>query len=514
MDNPSEVLGSKGLIKKQEFVRIMLQCLYSLGYTKSASCLELESGVSYKSEEFQLLESHVLNGNWDECAGFLDSIRDMLGESVEPALFLVFRQCVMEYLKRGEDTLALDVLRKRVSGLRVDRCKIHGLANTVLSFNDTELGVVDDGDVGCDLRGRLLADLEKMLPPPVSIPGGRLEHLVETTVTAWVDSCLFHTSSSPVSLYEDHHCGREQFPTTTTQILTGHKNEVWFVQFSNNGDYLASSSNDCTAIIWKVQENGKLTLKHTLCGHLRAVSFVAWSPDDTKLLTCGNIEVLKLWDVETGTCKHTFGTDGFVVSSCAWFPNSMQFVCGSFDPEKGICMWDCDGNELRAWRGMRMPKVVDLTVTPDGEYLISIFLDKEIRILHLGTNAERVISEKHPITSISVSSDGKFFIVNLNSQEIHMWDVAGTWKKPMKYTGHKQCKYVIRSCFGGLNSTFIASGSENSEVYIWNTRNSKPIEVLSGHTLTVNCVSWNPKRPQMLASASDDHTIRIWGPSL
>ncbi|CAI8602772.1 unnamed protein product [Vicia faba] len=292
--NPCEVLGSKGLIKKQEFVRIILQCLYSLGYTKSASCLELESGVSYKSKEFQLLESHVLNGNWDECATFLDSIRDMLGESVEPALFLVFRQCVMEYLKKGEDTLALDVLRKRVSVLRVDRCKIHGLANTLLGVVDD-----DDGDVGCDLRGRLLTDLEKMLPPPICLPGGRLEHLVETTVTAWVDSCLFHTSANPVSLYEDHRCGREQFPTTTTQILTGHKNEVWFVQFSNNGDYLASSSNDCTAIIWKVQENGKLTLKHTLCGHLRAVSFVAWSPDDTKLLTCGNIEVLKLWDVET-----------------------------------------------------------------------------------------------------------------------------------------------------------------------------------------------------------------------
>lgn len=36
------------------------------------------------------------------------------------------------------------------------------------------------------------------------------------------------------------------------QILTDHKNEVWFVQFSNNGEYLASSSSDCTAIIWKV----------------------------------------------------------------------------------------------------------------------------------------------------------------------------------------------------------------------------------------------------------------------
>lgn len=217
MENPSEVLGSKGLIKKQEFVRIILQCLYSLGYTKSASCLELESGVSFKSKEFQLLESHVLNGNWDDCVNFLNSIRDILGESVEPALFLVFRQCVMEYLKRGEDTLALDVLRKRVSALRVDRYKVHSLANTMLTLNDMELGLVD-GDGFHDLRGKLLTDLEKLLPPPISIPDGRLEHLVETTVTAWVDSCLYHSSSNPISLYEDHRCSRDQIPTTTTQV--------------------------------------------------------------------------------------------------------------------------------------------------------------------------------------------------------------------------------------------------------------------------------------------------------
>ncbi|KAL9252340.1 WD repeat-containing protein [Drosera capensis] len=93
-----------------------------------------------------------------------------------------------------------------------------------------------------------------------------------------------------------------------------------------------------------------------------------------------------------------------------------------------------------------------------------------------------------------------------------MWDVAGEWKKPLVYSGHEQKKYVIRSCFGGVNSAFIASGSENSQVYIWNRRCSEPIANLSGHTLTVNCVSWNPKWPQMLASASDDHTIRIWGP--
>ena len=211
-------------------------------------------------------------------------------------------------------------------------------------------------------------------------------------------------------------------------------------------------------------ENGVLILRHMLQSHQNPVSFVAWSPDDTMLLTCGNGEVLKLWDVETGTCKHTFGDHGFIVSSCAWFPDSKRIVCGSSDPEKGIYMWDCDGNEIKAWKGMRMPKVLDLAVTPDGENLISIFSEKEIRILNVGTNAEHVISEDYSITSLSVSRDSKFLIVNLNSEEIHMWDVAGKWEKPLKYTGHKQNKYVIRSCFGGFHCTFIASGSENSLV--------------------------------------------------
>ncbi|WMV47070.1 hypothetical protein MTR67_040455 [Solanum verrucosum] len=52
------------------------------------------------------------------------------------------------------------------------------------------------------------------------------------------------------------------------------------------------------------------------------------------------------------------------------------------------------------------------------------------------------------------------------------------------------------------------------KVYIWNRRGSKPIKILCGHSMTVNCVSWNPKKPQMLASASDDQTIRIWGPDV
>ncbi|XP_020539085.1 WD repeat-containing protein WDS homolog isoform X2 [Jatropha curcas] len=454
-------IGSKGLIKRHEFVRVIIQSLYSLGYRKSASCLESESGISYKSVDFELMESQILEGNWNGCINTLSAIKELVDETRASALFLVFKQFLLECLSCGNDSMALSVLRKQAPALQLGRENIRNLAFSLLCLKEMDLGNKDENFI-FELRKRLLMELEKLLPPPLVLPERRLEHLVETTVTAQVDSCTYHNSPEAVSLYEDHCCTREQIPTETVQILTQHENEVWFVQFSNNGEYLASSSSDCTAIIWKVLEDGKLTFQRTLRSHQNPVSFVAWSPDDTKLLTCGNLEVLKLWDVETGTCKHTFGDHSFIVSSCAWFPDSKRLVCGSSDPEKGICMWDSDGNEIKAWRGTRMPKVLDLAVTPDGEHLISVFSDKDIRIFNLVTNAERVISEEHPITSLSVSIDSKYFIVNLNSQEIHLWDVAGK-QKALKYMGHKQHKYVIRSCFGGLNSSFIASGSENSQ---------------------------------------------------
>lgn len=52
----------------------------------------------------------------------------------------------------------------------------------------------------------------------------------------------------------------------------------------------------------------------------------------------------------------------------------------------------------------------------------------------------------------------------------------------------------------------------DNKVYVWHIKREQPIATLIGHSRTVNCVSWNPVYHQMMASVSDDCSVRIWGP--
>jgi len=289
---------------------------------------------------------------------------------------------------------------------------------------------------------------------------------------------------------------------------------VWFVKFSHNGKLLASASKDNMVVIWDVT-HPQMAHTATLHGHTDSLSFVSWSPDDRCILTCANDRLIKLWDVRSAECLRTFTKHLDAVTACAWMPDGEHFVSASVD--KHLYVWSRAGNVVQTWHG---PRVHDVALSQAGDKLVAICSEKKIRICAitrgadgvplLNTTDDNVICEEESITSLALSRDARHVLVNVASEEIHAWDLEMK-QRVHRYQGQKQGRFVIRSAFGGQDEGLVASGSEDSQVYIWNRHTSALLEVLPGHSGTVNAVAWNPADPLMFASASDDHTVRVWG---
>ena len=84
------------------------------------------------------------------------------------------------------------------------------------------------------------------------LPPRRMEKLLAQAQEHQRRTCLFHNSRAPFSLYADHTCGRVLFPGVTTNVLAEHDDEVWNIQWSPDGKYLASGGADRTVMIWSV----------------------------------------------------------------------------------------------------------------------------------------------------------------------------------------------------------------------------------------------------------------------
>lgn len=131
------------------------------------------------------------------------------------------------------------------------------------------------------------------------IPEHRLATLLEEVKQRWIDECPYHNTAVSPSLFVDHMCDRSDFPSRPCMELRNHKDEVWYLKFSNNGNMLASASKDETVVIYDTTTNNYRAL-HYLRDHNSGIAHVAWSPDDTKLITCSAAQECqaKIWDMK------------------------------------------------------------------------------------------------------------------------------------------------------------------------------------------------------------------------
>ncbi|OAY80646.1 Transcription initiation factor TFIID subunit 5 [Ananas comosus] len=112
----------------------------------------------------------------------------------------------------------------------------------------------------------------------------------------------------------------------------GHNYPVWDVQFSPVGHYFASCSHDRTARIWSMERIKPLRI---MAGHL---SDVDWHVNCNYIATGSSDKTVRLWDVQTGECVRIFIGHRSMVLSLAMSPDGRYMASG--DEDGTIMMWD------------------------------------------------------------------------------------------------------------------------------------------------------------------------------
>jgi WD40 repeat protein len=113
-------------------------------------------------------------------------------------------------------------------------------------------------------------------------------------------------------------------------------------------------------------------------------------------------------------------------------------------------------------------------------------------------------------SSVSFSPDGKMIAASDYNGFIGIWNVKG-WGRIKEFHAHEDQIYSVTF---SPDSKVIASASREIEkrLALWNLKGEN-MAVLKGHTQAVNQVKFQPQNknePYVIASSSDDSTVRLW----
>ncbi|KAG5942284.1 hypothetical protein E4U53_007278 [Claviceps sorghi] len=521
---PSSYLGHD----REEVTRILIQALSDMGYQDAAENVSQDSGYKLESPAVAAFRSAVLAGSWTEAEELLTGATisgqdgdddDAQGNGLVLApgsnrvmmRFWLRQQKFLELLERRDASRALHVLRTELTPLHHDTGRLHLLSSLLMcpSANDLMKKANWDGARG-ESRKMLLAELSNCISPSVLLPDSRLAILLQQVKQNQINHCIYHTASSSPSLYSDHMCDRLNFPTEVVLELNDMLGEVWEVQFSHDGSRLAACGSRDTVIIWETKSfiaTTTLTIQ-VQKDHESGVASIAWSPDDSRIVTCSRDNFARIWDSRTGSLYKKLRRFDEPVSACVWAADGASFILGTLDNKRSICSFDAAGEELIQWN--KKHRVQALSASPDGRWVVAA---DNISTIYMYNAVTRELEYEVDLgtqpTSLSISQDSRSLLVNKADGEAQLINLA-TRSTMHKFVGHRMGRFIIRSSFGGANESFVVSGSEDGYIFIWHKNMGDAVERLPGHLKRCNGASWNPADPCMLASCSDEGPIKIW----
>jgi WD40 repeat protein len=209
------------------------------------------------------------------------------------------------------------------------------------------------------------------------------------------------------------------------------------------------------------------------------------------------------------------------VLACAVSTDGKWIVAAGSNPT--ISAWDAaSGRELRTFVG-HTDGVNALAFSSDGAFLASASSDRRLRLWDAQSGEPRAVFAGHTaaLTDCAIGPGARLAVTASFDGSVRIWDLAaglvrhilartwrdkGGWFVSENEQGHWS---AVHCCAISADGRWVASGSSDQTVIVWDVDAGISVHVLAGHDATVNACAFSADGA-LIVSAGADRTVRLW----
>ncbi|MBD2165121.1 hypothetical protein H6G04_11980 [Calothrix membranacea FACHB-236] len=264
-------------------------------------------------------------------------------------------------------------------------------------------------------------------------------------------------------------------------------------------DMIATGSEDRTVRLWTT--DGKCQI---LAGHTDLIFSVDFTPDGLTLASASADRTIRLWDVTTGDCTHIlYGHTGMVTGVA--FSHDGSFLASSCY-DNHIRIWDTATGKLLDTLPVHLG--MSIALSPDGKKVAAGNFDQTVRIWNLETRqCDRTFTGNHNwVWCVAFSPDNRTFATGSSFEGLtRLWDIE-TGECLHVLSGHQDLLWAIAFSPDG---NMLASCSSDGTIKLWDVATADCLGTLTGHNTWVMCLAFSPDG-NTLISGDGYAAIKFW----
>lgn len=296
--------------------------------------------------------------------------------------------------------------------------------------------------------------------------------------------------------------------------LEGHRDNIFALAWSPNGDLLASAGRDSTVRLWDITTG---TLQATYYDPASSCFLsLAWSPDGRYLAAGCTAGPVYLWDVPTRneTPLLTYRGHRRFVRAVVWSPDGMYIASGGDLGDSTVQVWSPTSGQI-CYTYTAQYRIFALDWSPDGGHIASASFDGTAHVWSACGGEPVHIYRAHgaPIYALDWSARHGYLASAGEDATLHLWTIPSARTLEIPQTPHALDLHThpIKALCWSPDGTCLASAGHDALLYVYSPFAPEPratLQTLDMHRVWIRALAWSPDGA-CLASCSAS-TLCIW----